>query len=472
NVRIYDDQGTNLTLFKDFAAATKTMNNGYCSRLAVDRRTETVYLNDGWEGLYRIDDWSNPLAKPLKTSDNKTILGASVAISPDYHLYIRRAGIYNEPVNGPLLRYTTGLTNNPLPFANTGANQVTGAIYSFQGGMLGDGGLDISRFGDVAVFSKTSASGQRCLYIYPDTGSAATGPGRIDVALPSQSFGVRYDRDGNLYVGAKVNNPNQTIPSGFAGDWAYGKTVGSVMKIKRGDTANFTGSIPTGVTKMYTQAISPFSQDRLMGNCICMGPSFELDPYGRLFIPNAITSSVSVADNEGNTILTFGEYGNSDNTGGLAREGNAIASPAIPFGMPTGVVATEDYIYVSDFMNNRLARIQMIYQLDNMPKATVGLDARAKAMNMPIKLSVWPNPANKNIAISLDLPQTGRIMLDIYTADGKHIRNVHSGVLGTGRATVAWDGTDTKGKQVAVGAYFLRLLAGHQVYYKKVVIGK
>ena len=79
----------------------------------------------------------------------------------------------------------------------------------------------------------------------------------------------------------------------------------------------------------------------------------QVDHYGRLFIPNAITCSVQVVDNEGNLIVRFGQYGNLDSAG----QGSQIPKPDIPLGWPEAVGVSEKAIYVADVLNRRIVRV-------------------------------------------------------------------------------------------------------------------
>ena len=45
----------------------------------------------------------------------------------------------------------------------------------------------------------------------------------------------------------------------------------------------------------------------------------NVDDFGRLYIPNAITYSVSLRDNADNEIVSFGDYGNFDCQGECER---------------------------------------------------------------------------------------------------------------------------------------------------------
>jgi hypothetical protein len=92
-------------------------------------------------------------------------------------------------------------------------------------------------------------------------------------------------------------------------------------------------------------------------------PRFGVDGYGRIYYPTSLLPRVSVMDNEGNEVLSFGTYGNRDSMGGL--EGDIVPTKDIPMAWPNSVDATDDYIYVGDIVNIRLLRIRKTFQLDS-----------------------------------------------------------------------------------------------------------
>src|SRR5439155_3061768 len=97
----------------------------------------------------------------------------------------------------------------------------------------------------------------------------------------------------------------------------------------------------------------PVSRWRAVGACACTKPRFDVDDYGRLYIPNAITYSVSVRDNADNEIVQFGAYGNLDCQGPGSKE----PRPEIPLGWPVTAGASDKYIYVGDCLNHRVVRV-------------------------------------------------------------------------------------------------------------------
>jgi hypothetical protein len=165
---------------------------------------------------------------------------------------------------------------------------------------------------------------------------------------PPSSGGVRFDPQGNLYAGkveGKVTNP----PKGFETD---GKFLGSMGRIYKfaptGSLAsgNLFPSEPGAPAKVYDIHYGPIGS---------RSPHFGVDGWGRICYPSGLEPKVSVIDNEGNPVLSFGTYGNRDSMGGLA--GDLVPTRDVPMAWPNSVDATDDYIYVSDIVNIRLLRL-------------------------------------------------------------------------------------------------------------------
>ena len=112
----------------------------------------------------------------------------------------------------------------------------------------------------------------------------------------------------------------------------------------------------TGVQRVYPD-LGSFSSWRCDGSCVCAKPRFDLDGFGRVYIPNATTFSVAVVDNAGNRIVRFGHYGNFDAAGPDSPE----PRPEIPLGWPQGVGVAGDFVYVADVLNHRILRAEMTY---------------------------------------------------------------------------------------------------------------
>ncbi len=121
--------------------------------------------------------------------------------------------------------------------------------------------------------------------------------------------------------------------------------------------------------------LAPFSNplEGFGGNtcCVCRVPRFDLDRYGRLALPNAITNSVLLYDNAGNLILEFGKYGNFDsqyiNPSQADPKGKPIvARPEIPLAWPTGAGFSEEHIYVNDTYSRRVVRGDLTWDAEQI----------------------------------------------------------------------------------------------------------
>jgi len=124
----------------------------------------------------------------------------------------------------------------------------------------------------------------------------------------------------------------------------------------------------TGELAAYP-GMAPFSRQGWGGNtcCVCRTPRFDLDPYGRLAMPNAITNSVQLVDNAGNLVLEFGKYGNFDsqyvnpNTEAGKAGKPTVAVPEIPLAWPTGAGFSEGRVYVLDTYGRRIVRVDQTF---------------------------------------------------------------------------------------------------------------
>ena len=180
---------------------------------------------------------------------------------------------------------------------------------------------------------------------------------------------VRVDAKGHIYIGWLELPDKHVFPEGFEKDEAYRKATGSILRFSpeggrlleksRGDKAP-EGSIMgfEGVKAVYP-GLAPFSRWRCDGSCVCTKPRFDVDEFGRLFIPNAITFSVSIRDNAGNPLAVFGEYGNYDAPG-------VLGDSKIFLGWPSNVAQAGDHLYIADVLNHRIVRVDLTYRLDSI----------------------------------------------------------------------------------------------------------
>jgi len=89
-----------------------------------------------------------------------------------------------------------------------------------------------------------------------------------------------------------------------------------------------------------------------------------------------------------------------------------------------------------------------------------------------LALSHSPNPFNPSARIVFELPRGGDVAIDIFSADGRRVRQLVSDAYPAGRHEAVWSGRDDHGAQVSSGIYFYRLRAGGETLTRKMVLVK
>jgi hypothetical protein len=242
---------------------------------------------------------------------------------------------------------------------------------------------------DTAKLNSETLAGLKSAQQYPEElTSAILGP------ITAANAGLRVDWKGDIYIGLWARPLDDVPPPGFEKDEAYQQSVGSVFKFTPAGgfiagRGNWGGSdqmivVPRtpGAAGIEVRAggrygaafvegaiaaypgLAPFSHDGWAGNtcCVCRVARFDLDRFGRLVMPNAITNSIRIVDNAGNLVTEFGAFGNFDSqyvNGSATRP--TVAVPSIPLGWPTGAGVTADHVYVNDTYNRRVVRTDLIY---------------------------------------------------------------------------------------------------------------
>lgn len=74
----------------------------------------------------------------------------------------------------------------------------------------------------------------------------------------------------------------------------------------------------------------------------------------------------------------------------------------------------------------------------------------------PVPLAT-PNPFRTSTTFSAHLDTPGRVVLNIFSPEGRQVRSLVNGELAAGTHRVAWDGRDAHGRALPAGVYFVRL---------------
>jgi len=84
----------------------------------------------------------------------------------------------------------------------------------------------------------------------------------------------------------------------------------------------------------------------------------------------------------------------------------------------------------------------------------------------------FPNPFNPSTTISYTLPKRIRVALKVYNIRGQEVITLVDGVQNPGDHSVQWFGEDNLGRKVSSGLYVCRLVAGKNVYTRKMAMIK
>lgn len=387
---VLEDKGSSFEIVNNKYNKNNTMPQQW-NRLATDYDRNEIYVSDGASGIWRFDGKTG--AGDVIKKEGKAFPGTDLAVGYDGLIYMRTGSGYS----GPFERLTREMT--PAPYAETGTHILSNYIYSRMGNGYAERGLGVGPDGKCYIafmydwvaygvggfgadgkplkgnFLKNSfpAKKETEKTKYPaGLDSAIIGP------IPQGSTNIRVDFKGNIYIGLFHLPKDFVPPKGFEKDQGYRVSVGSVVKFTP-EGGSMPGSEGATSTKTMDGAINtypglaPFSSSlEAFGSntcCVCRVPRFDLDRFGRLALPNAMTNTVLIYDNAGNLILEFGKYGNFDsqfvNTNVPANKNlPTISTPEIPLAWPTGAGFTKDHIYVLDTYNRRAVRTDNTYALE------------------------------------------------------------------------------------------------------------
>ena len=95
--------------------------------------------------------------------------------------------------------------------------------------------------------------------------------------------------------------------------------------------------------------------------------------------------------------------------------------------------------------------------------------------NLPTEFALhqnYPNPFNPDTDIKFDLPEDSHVKLEIFNILGQKVNTVVDEDMRAGYRSVKWNGTDNNGHQLSSGVYFYRLIAGDNVFTRKMMMLK
>ena len=357
------------------------------TRLAVHPETDLVIYNDGYVGLGGVNGLTGEKVElPVK-------IGQDMAVGLDGNWYFHVGGGF---YTSPICRYDKDLKPIPVPrqaAKDVPSNNMLGRVYSRRGAGHCTVGMAADQKGRVYSLQMWDWAVYGVAVFGPDGNPEDSGRTRalskkkakkksskrwLIGGLGGEVGGIQLDWQGNVYVGKKVMPPGHKPPAGYE-HWksGYFHGTGTIIKFAPSGGAIVAAKDAKGKqglaveprlgrsTPMFAEGAMKLypglgcMSGKFGASCMCRQPMFQVDGWGRIFMPNAILNHVRVVDNAGNEILEFGHYGNIDSRGEM--EGSMIRSPAIPLGWPEAVGVSRNHVYVADVLNLRIVRLKKVY---------------------------------------------------------------------------------------------------------------
>lgn len=412
-----EEQDGKFMIVEDLAERGK-MASGFAAHVDVDPEKDLVYIRQSALTL-RYDGLSGAYAGQLDGANRpKPIDAAELCVRRDGVVYLSGNSYGGGGWAGGWRRLNRDLS--PLPWPNgkkevgfrTGKRHPLPLWWGIQGACVTPDGrvyanaMPGRRFSSVFEMMPDGTAG-RCPRMQDYFAGASNGytqagyTGLLLGPLQDETGGVKVDRQGNLYVGIRVSPPDGEMPPDFAEldklgakySVPYDRTLGCVIRFKptggalwpqgakpggyhkpvffdgnpgikipdkledglaMGKALKMEKAFLEGATKAYP-GLTGFSS-----SCRCKTPRFDIDEYGRVYVPNPLIGSVQVYDNEGNPIVRFGSYGNHDSQGPTSR----IPEPDIPLLFPLGIAVSFRHIYVADEINRRVVRVDPTWKAE------------------------------------------------------------------------------------------------------------
>ena len=93
------------------------------------------------------------------------------------------------------------------------------------------------------------------------------------------------------------------------------------------------------------------------------------------------------------------------------------------------------------------------------PRVTAALDRNASPIDYSLG-PAYPNPFNSVTVIRFQVAATTTVRMAVYNVTGQKVRTLVDGEFTPGTYRTTWDGLDRKGRSLASGVYFYRMISG------------
>jgi hypothetical protein len=268
--------------------------------------------------------------------------------------------------------------------------------------------------------------------------------------------GIGVDPAGNIYVGAAVKPGGKAVPDGVAalapntgseslGWWAE-QMYGSIIKYTPSGTKvwEYFGQSPASLSKPNPPRGT---------HCVCNVSRFDIDGFGRIFLPDAFRISVVALDNNRNEIMRFNHK-------------PILEMKKVPFAWPHAIEVTDKAIFVGDQINDQVICLALKADQESLVDATGSIE-QGGVFKMASSLRINPNPVQTVTQLRFHLKERKTVSLCIYNVQGALLETLVDREMEKGGHVVNWKQIDFKS-----GIYLARLILGDQVYSKRFIVIK
>jgi len=84
----------------------------------------------------------------------------------------------------------------------------------------------------------------------------------------------------------------------------------------------------------------------------------------------------------------------------------------------------------------------------------------------------YPNPFNPKTTIPVTMMESGQVLVEVLSTDGRRVAVLHDGYLGSGSHDFSWNGTDQSGRRMASGVYMSKVTGSRGSMSQRMVLMK
>ncbi len=157
----------------------------------------------------------------------------------------------------------------------------------------------------------------------------------------------------------------------------------------------------------------------------------------------------------------------------------ATAYPSLDLYCKCGTISSYEVVSISKITFNENEMIisgpSETKQLADLRKIAFSyelLNGEKQLVTGPLISHVYPNPFNPFVSVDVNLPVKGNLNACVYNCTGQKVKVLFAGKSEPGHIKLCWDGKNADGRELAGGAYVLRLDYNGKSLTRKIIYAK